>query len=75
MYRAYCWTHDGKPIPSYTEIEETPEAIHRYFEVQAALNPTVIIVDKNDMVVAKMENRKLVFPEVEHEIIFGKVAE
>lgn len=72
MYRAYLWTHDGKQIPGYVEIEEEPKAIMDYFQVQAAINPTVVVVDRNDMVVAKMENRKLVFPEVENDIVFGK---
>lgn len=71
MYRAYLWTHDGKQIPGYVEIEKSPKAIMDYFQVQAAINPTVVVVDQNDMVVAKMEDRKLVFPEVENEIIFG----
>lgn len=72
IYRAYLTTHDGYRLPDYIELEESPQAIMNYFQVQAAINPTVIVVDKNDMMVAKMERGKLVFPEVEHEIDFTK---
>jgi hypothetical protein len=53
------------------ELEESPEAISNYFSVQAPLN-NVTVVDSQDMIVAKMENGKLVFPEVENEVDFTR---
>lgn len=68
MYKAYLWAHDGKQLPGYVQLEE--DEIVRYFQVQASMNPSITVVDENDMVVAKMVDRKLVFPEVENEIVF-----
>lgn len=70
MFKAYPMTRDGRRLPGVKL--DTPEEIWRYFKVQSKINPTVVVVDEMDMVVAKMENGKLVFPKVEGEIDFTK---
>lgn len=69
IYKAYLTTHDGHRLSGYVELEESPEAINNYFLVQAPVN-NVTVVDQQDMIVAKMENGKLVFPDIGKEIRF-----
>jgi hypothetical protein len=63
MFKAYLTTHDGTPLPGFVELEESPEAITNYFNIQASLY-NVKVVDQDDRIIAKMENGKLVFPNV-----------
>jgi hypothetical protein len=74
IFRAYLTAHDGKELDGFVELEESPEAIFNYFRVQAPLN-NVMVIDHLDMIVAKMENGKLVFPDVGKEIDFTKTAD